>query len=201
MPTLLIDNFNARSDGSIIGQGAWARGYGSDDFVVQSAVAVEGKALKIIGVGGENILKTVGLSSCGTGTLFFYLRAENNNTSATINLLDADYPGYTHQVGIIGFDGSGNIFYYNGLTPTTFGTQNAGQWYCLGIQWDNATSKLRYTCDGGVTWTSWVNPVLGTTVSDITALILDVRVGTFYLDYLGETPFSVAPAPNFLPFF
>lgn len=164
--TLVQDNFNSYTNGSIVGQGDWESYVNGYNFVVQDAVVFEGakaiynnSSLDCV-IGKQGTLQT-------DGTQSVWVRTENrNNYSYWIDgnvmvqvskyLWGSPGGGLIQSFITVSFKKDGNVAFYNYFANVyqNFATYNDNEWTLLEMEWRSSDLTARYRVNCG-TWTNW----------------------------------------------
>ena len=162
LPSIVQDNFNSYSNGSILGQGNWESYVNGGNFFVQDTTTFEGaKALynnaqadSLIGKAGTLLLngrqavyiKTKNRSSWGTDAGLGVKISKGLNSSGAPGLAFAS----------VDFKKDGNVRYYDqsGDIYRNFVTYNDDEWTLLEVEWRSSDTKARYRVNNGI-WTDW----------------------------------------------
>src|SRR3989338_4805003 len=202
--TILTDDFNSYSNGSIEGQGGWTGNGVNEFFTVQSSTVKEGtKAIEsslnfpFVGLG---VTKIGDLLS--DGSVSVSVRRNATFTNGLFRLWEGNsikvivqFSSSSGNQGSIVYQDNGGIFRHLSLmAPDT--------WYQLQIEWRSSPSQqLRYRVDEGM-WTDWVVPRVNWTVGLNTINLFMGSVtgsGRIYFDDIREklipnkTPVLIVP--------
>jgi len=202
--TILTDDFNSYSNGSIEGQGGWTGNGVNEFFTVQSSTVKEGtKAIEsslnfpFVGLG---VTKIGDLLS--DGSVSVSVRRNATFTNGLFRLWEGNsikvivqFSSSSGNQGSIVYQDNGGIFRHLSLmAPDT--------WYQLQIEWRSSPSQqLRYRVDEGM-WTDWVVPRVNWTVGLNTINLFRGSVtgsGRIYFDDIREklipnkTPVLIVP--------
>ena len=158
--SIVVDDFNSYTNGSVVGQGGWESYKNGENFVVQDTTVFEGtKALYNYSAGDNVVGKTNG-STLVNGRQVFYLKSENRNAWDYVNvrvtkgLWAAGWP--LKSWASVNFMNDGNVAYYDKNTGLyhNFATFAEGEWTLLEIEWRSSDSSARYRVNED-TWTDW----------------------------------------------
>lgn len=159
--SIVIDNFNTYTDGSLTGQGGWTSN--GQNFVVQGTIVFEGlKALYNNTVADSVITKSGNLLSDGKQA--FYIRTKDRsswgsypNGNVQVRVLKGQWSGSELRNFVaVSFKSDGNIAYYDWTSGIfqNFATYNDNEWILLKIEWRSSDKTARYRINSG-TWTDW----------------------------------------------
>lgn len=188
MATILTDDFETYSLGDLNGQGSWS---GDTQFQVQSSIVVYGSQgiAATAHQGANKLIQKLGtIQSAGKQTVYMRVSASTADVQR-FRIFETGIPN----------DNMAAIAFYNGnistITGETLSTYSINTWYCLVIEWRSSPDhKVRYSADGGNTFTSWLAPF-----ADWTSGIDNVEFAkddatsdiNVYWDYLAENRFTV----------
>jgi hypothetical protein len=181
MAQIYNQNFDALSDGTLIGQDSWAVGSdGGGSATVQSTTAYSGKAVKHSGNYGIDRQLSSNLS---TSTLIQRIYKTSNGTTP--------FDIYFFQVGfgsycLIEFATTGTIKIYDngaGGWQDTGIAYSANTWYTVKTEFDNPNKRYRASLDNGGTWSNWYNfPAAQTTFGLVRYNNADASADTYIDD-------------------
>ena len=186
MATVLTEDFNARNNGNLTGQGSWS---GSTAFQVQEATKKEGaKAVQIDLTNGQNlsISNVAALTPDGAGVM--YVRASNSNYNYLLALWrNVDDSAYAISWKWTGAD----IGYYAPAYTVLKANAVANVWYALKVEWRNSDMKVRYQVDDEG-WTEWTGRETNNDPGSVklTSYANGGSISAFF-DYIAET--AIAP--------
>jgi len=188
-PTILTDDFNSYTDGSLEDQSSWAIDGGVEDsIVVQGTTVKEGaKAIDNTSGNDENVKQTG--SDVADGRITYYARVGATNQYGSGFRL---YSGDTQCVTVI-FWNDGNLIYKDSANSnvTLLAGYSANTWYCIEIEWRSSDHTVRYRVNEG-TWTDWVAP--RNSFTSLNAVRLDTYGANSHnmFDYIAEYPYPEA---------
>ena len=159
-PSILQDNFNVYTDGSIVGQGVWNNRVNGSNFVVQGTTVFEGVKAIHNNAQADSVITKIG-SPLSNGRQAVYKTENRNNWG--------EYPDGNVQVRIAkgGWDSStmasvtfkkgGNVAYYDPAldTYTNFDIYNDNEWTLVEVEWRSSDRTARYRVNNGM-WTDWL---------------------------------------------
>jgi hypothetical protein len=185
---IITDPFDTCSNGNLSGQCGWS-GAGSGEYVVEDTDVVNGKAVHATYSTGQTIQKTGSETPDGTQTIHFKPASGSTYNRIYFRHLSGDTPVFeiriTNDTGLVQFkDGSNAVHDVGNLTPNV--------WGYIQVNWESTTKTYRLNVNGGAwstayTWRSTDNPDY---------ILLELNNGDFYIDELGENPFSSTPPPT-----
>lgn len=185
MSTILTDDFEAYTAGDLNGQGSWT---GDAAFDVQTSVYHGGaKAVANTTSTGSAIRidKTGSEITAGQVSVWMRVSATSNVAEAGLHLGD----GVGQSDVRVRFN-NGNIQY---LRPdpvywVTMGSYEADTWYNIVVQWKVYGNLIRYSMDGGETFSDWVDPWQSYTYLSNVAFQKDDSTGDFdfYFDDVAD---------------
>ena len=165
LKSIIRDNFNKYTNGSIVGQGGWFNRANGLPYVVQDIVVKEGrKALYNNNVGADSVITKTGGAALANGKQSFYIRTESRSNWGTYNI------GENVQLGLfqgswdgpsratLAFMKDGHVAYI-GLPSidayVNFDTYVDNAWNLAEIEWRAIDKTARYRVNNG-TWTNWI---------------------------------------------
>ena len=168
LKSIIRDNFNKYTNGSIVGQGGWFNRANGLPYVIQSLVKKEGrKALYNNNIGADSVITKTSGTALVNGKQSFYIRTENRSNWGTYNI------GENVQLGLFqgSWDGSsravltfrkdGHVAYIDPNIDTwvNFDTYTDNSWTLVDVEWRSIDNTVRYRANNGA-WTGWV-PFVG----------------------------------------
>lgn len=157
--SIVQDNFNSYTNGSIVGQGGWQSftSYG-DRFTVQDNVAFEGIKALHCNSASDNVIVKIG-TPLQYGTQVFYLKTENRESWAPGSKVEfrlMDGPGWPpNGLCRVEFNQDSTVnFLWGSGTEISFATFNDNEWTRLEMEWRVNDSKARYRVNDE-NWTDW----------------------------------------------
>lgn len=196
MATVIIEDFNALSNGVLNGQNGWS---GDTGWTVQTGTVYEGaKAAQFVAAGGNHtIYKLTGINVPATATAIFFTAVRMSNTNGALSWAFLTATGGISQVM---YQGQFQQL-VNGQTNTGL-TWSINTWYLIGIEVDFANNQVRYNSNGGA-FSSWYNPTISITGQAVTSMYLNKEATTAnaYVDNIYYTQTLPMNLGNFFMFF
>ena len=198
MATIFTDDFNAYTDGGLIGQGGWITGSGGGaDFVVEGIVVREGsKAIVSGGVGtGYRFVRRIGTPT-DMGGVSFYARLDSLPLDHVFAGLGG--PNGVHLAMSIWSDGIARAGVHS--DDPSIGTITIGVWHLFEIRWWINSGKFiaKYRMDGAAwspemdtDWETWYDYPLE-------SFNIGAYQSDFYVDYIAENPLPIPDPPTSL---
>jgi hypothetical protein len=151
--TVLIDNFNAYSNGDLAGQGGWVR-VGGTNPIVAGTYSYGGSGKSITGAGGWGNA-TLDISNLGPNTGFtYYIRTDGGTDQ--MRLAGQGTNGASFIVGLC----SNGKFCWDGPGATEYGDDYLlDNWNSVEARWrDSPSNQVSFRFNGG-SWTAWEGPM------------------------------------------
>lgn len=160
--SIVKDNFDQYTNGSIVGQGGWTNYVNGYNFIIQETVKHKGaKAIYNDSIADSVITKSGAPLSDGRQVVF--VRTENRSSwgfypdgNAQVRLSQGQSFASSIFVGV-SFKSDGNAAYYDPTTDAylNFATYKDNKWTKLVIEWRSSDKTARYKVNHGK-WTNWV---------------------------------------------
>lgn len=205
--SVVNDDFNAYSTGSIVGQGGWSSYVNGGNFKIQGVTTFEGAQALYNNSYGDAVVGKLGTPQAD-GRQSLYIQTENRskwgfyNNDGNVGVriskgLNASGLSFVN----IGFTSDGRVTYYDQASNAykNFATYNDNEWTLLEVEWRSIDKTARYRVNNGA-WTDWYLIANSTSFSSFdyvnVSFILTSGSGGVYFDGLYSTPLSPSPAPS-----
>ena len=158
--TILEEDFNSYTDGSIVGQGSWINRVNGDNFLVQGTLTQEGAKALHNTASADSVVTKTGTSRTD-GKQAVYVRTENrggwgtyDNGNAQVRISKGNWD--SEPMVAVSFKKDSNVAYYDPVSDTyaNFAAYNDNEWTLLEIEWRASDKTARYRINSG-TWTDW----------------------------------------------
>ena len=162
LQSIVQDNFNTYTDGSVVGQGIWTSYANGNNFIVQGTTVREGtKALHNSSLADSVITKTG--TALTDGRQAVYVRTENRSNwglypDGNVQVRLSQGQSFASSIFVaVSFKSDGHVAYYDPINDVyqNFATYNDNQWTLLQIEWRSTDKTARYKVNHGK-WTNWV---------------------------------------------
>ena len=158
LPSVVIDNFNGYTPGSIVGQGGWNDRVNGTNFIVQGAVVFEGSGAIYNNNQADSVVTKLG-TPLSNGKQAVYVRTENRSEwglyedgNAQVRILKGSWD--SASMAAVSFKSDGHAAYYDSAADDyiNFASYNDGEWTLLEIEWRSSDKTARYRINSGA-WT------------------------------------------------
>ena len=170
LKSVIRDNFNKYTNGSIVGQDGWFNRANGLPYVVQNIVVKKGKkALYNNNTGADSVITKTSSTALPNGKQSFWIRTENRSGWGNYNI------GENFQLGLFqgSWDGSSRAtlaFMKDGYVAildtatdkyVNFDTYTDNRWTLIHAEWRMSDKTIRWRVNERV-WTNWT-PFVGST--------------------------------------